>query len=113
MDLGIRGRKAIVCSASEGLGRACALALAREGVDVVMNARRTVVLDSAVEEIRRLTGVAVTAVSGDITTEEVRAKVLAACPDPDILINNAGGPPPGDFHEWGRDDWVRALEPTC
>jgi 3-oxoacyl-[acyl-carrier protein] reductase len=110
MDLGIRGRKAIVCAASEGLGRACALALAREGVDLVINARRPDVLEATAGEIRRETGAAVTAVVGDITTEEGRAKVLAACPEPDILVNNAGGPPPGDFHHWVHDDWLRAIE---
>jgi 3-oxoacyl-[acyl-carrier protein] reductase len=110
MDLGIRGRKAIVCAASEGLGRACALALAREGVDLVINARRPDVLESTAEQIRRATGAAVTVVPGDVTTEEGRARVLAACPEPDILVNNAGGPPPGDFRDWGRDDWLRALE---
>jgi 3-oxoacyl-[acyl-carrier protein] reductase len=110
MDLGIRGRTAIVCAASEGLGRACALALAREGVDLVMNARRPDVLEATAEAIRGKTGAAVTAVPGDITTEEGRARVLAACPEPDILINNAGGPPPGDFRDWGRDDWLRAVE---
>jgi 3-oxoacyl-[acyl-carrier protein] reductase len=110
MDLGIRGRKAIVCAASEGLGKACALALAREGVDVVTNARRPDVLAAASDAIRRETGVAVTAVPGDITTEAGRAAVLAACPEPDILVNNAGGPPPGDFRDWGRDEWSRAVE---
>jgi 3-oxoacyl-[acyl-carrier protein] reductase len=110
MDLGIRGRKAIVCAASEGLGRACALSLAREGVDIVINARRPDVLEATAGEIRRETGAAVTAVIGDIATEEGRAKVLAACPEPDILVNNAGGPPPGDFRDWGRDDWLRAVE---
>jgi 3-oxoacyl-[acyl-carrier protein] reductase len=110
MELGIRGRKAIVCAASEGLGRACALALAREGVDLVLNARRPEVLEATAAEIRRATGVAVTAVPGDITTEEGRARVLAACPDPDILVNNAGGPPPGDFRDRGRDEWLRALD---
>jgi 3-oxoacyl-[acyl-carrier protein] reductase len=110
MDLGIRGRKAIVCAASEGLGRACALALAREGVDLVLNARRPEVLEATATEIRHGTGVVVTAVPGDITTEETRARVLAACPDPDILINNAGGPPPGDVRDLGRDDWLRALD---
>jgi 3-oxoacyl-[acyl-carrier protein] reductase len=110
VDLGIRGRKAIVCAASAGLGRACALALAREGVDLVMNARRPEVLEAAAEEVRRATGVTVTAVPGDITTEEGRGRVLAACPEPDILVNNAGGPPPGDFRDRGRDDWLRALE---
>jgi 3-oxoacyl-[acyl-carrier protein] reductase len=110
MDLGIRGRKAIVCAASTGLGRACSLALAREGVDLVINARRPEVLEATAADIRRETGVAVTAVPCDITTEEGRAKVLAACPEPDILVNNAGGPPPGDFRDWGHDDWLRAVE---
>jgi 3-oxoacyl-[acyl-carrier protein] reductase len=110
VDLGIRGRKAIVCAASEGLGRACALALAREGVDLVMNARRPDVLGATAEEIRRETGAAVMAVPADISTEEGRARVLDACPEPDILVNNAGGPPPGGFRDWGRDEWLRALE---
>jgi 3-oxoacyl-[acyl-carrier protein] reductase len=86
------------------------LALAREGVDLVMNARRRDVLESAAEQIRRDTGVAVSAVAGDIASEEGRARVLAACPEPDILVNNAGGPPPGDFREVSHDDWLRALE---
>src|SRR6516162_5248026 len=102
MDLGIRGRKAIVCAASEGLGRACVLALAREGVELVINARRPDVLEATAEEVRRQTGAAVTAVPGDIATEEARARALAACPEPDILVNNAGGPPPGDFRDLGR-----------
>jgi 3-oxoacyl-[acyl-carrier protein] reductase len=110
MDLGIRGRKAIVCAASEGLGRACALALAHEGVELVINARRPDVLEATAEEVRRETGSAATAVPGDITSGEGRARVLAACPEPDILVNNAGGPPPGDFRDWGRDDWLRALD---
>jgi 3-oxoacyl-[acyl-carrier protein] reductase len=93
MDLGIRGCKAIVCAASEGLGRACALAVAGEGVDLVINARRADVLEATAEEVRRETGVAVLAVPGDITSEEGRSRVLAACPEPDILVNNAGGPP--------------------
>jgi 3-oxoacyl-[acyl-carrier protein] reductase len=110
MDLGIRNRKAIVCAASEGLGRACALALGHEGVHLVMNARRPEVLAAAAEEIRRETGAAVITVAADITTAEGRASVLSACPDPDILVNNAGGPPPGDFRDPGRDEWLRALE---
>jgi 3-oxoacyl-[acyl-carrier protein] reductase len=110
MDLGIRGRKAIVCAASEGLGKACSVALAREGVDLVINARRPDVLEVTAEAVRRETGATVTAVPGDITTEEGRARVLAACPEPDILINNAGGPPPGDFRDWGCDEWLRAIE---
>jgi 3-oxoacyl-[acyl-carrier protein] reductase len=110
MDLGIRGRKAIVCAASKGLGRACAMSLARDGVDLVITARTKEALEATAEEIRRATGVKVTAVPGDIATEEGRAAALAACPNPDILVNNAGGPPRGDFREWGRDDWVRAID---
>jgi 3-oxoacyl-[acyl-carrier protein] reductase len=110
MDLGIRDRKAIVCAASQGLGRACALALAREGVDLVMNARRADVLETAAQEIRHETGAAVLAVAADIGTEKGRASVLDACPDPDILVNNAGGPPAGDFRDWGHDDWVSAVD---
>jgi len=110
MDLGIRGRKAIVCAASRGLGRACAAALAREGVDVVINARDAATLDATAEEIRRATGVRMTAVAGDVTTDEGRGRLLAACPEPDILVNNAGGPPPGDFRDWDRDAWLRAID---
>jgi Short-chain dehydrogenases of various substrate specificities len=91
MDYGIRGRRAIVCAASEGLGRGCALALAREGVDLVINARRQALLDDTAAAIRAETGVCVVAVAADITTAEGRAAVLAACPSPDILVNNAGG----------------------
>lgn len=110
MDLGIAGRRAIVCAASKGLGRACAFALAREGVHVTLTARNADVLEATAEEIRKATGVAVTTAAGDISTEEGRAAALAACPEPDILINNAGGPPPGDFHDWDREDWIRALD---
>ena len=110
MDLGIEGRKAIVCAASKGLGKACALSLAREGVDVTINARTAATLDAAAAEIRADSGVTVTAVAGDITTAEGRARVLEACPEPDILVNNAGGPPPGDFRDWTREDWIAALE---
>ena len=110
MDLGIKGRKAIVCAASKGLGRACAFSLAREGVDVVITARTADVLERTAEELRKATGVRVTAVAGDITTEAGRKAALEACPEPDILVNNAGGPPPGDFREWDRDTWIRALD---
>ena len=110
MDLGIRGRKAIVCAASAGLGRACALALAREGVELVINARQKDTLEATAEDIRRETGVSVTAIPGDIATKEGRDKVLFACPEPDILVNNAGGPPMGDFRSWDRDNWSSALE---
>lgn len=110
MDLGIAGRRAIVCAASKGLGKACALALAREEVAVTITARGRDLLEAAAEEIRKETGATVTTAVGDIATEEGRAAALAACPEPDILVNNAGGPPPGDFRDWDRDDWVRAVE---
>ncbi|MBV9777390.1 MAG: SDR family oxidoreductase [Acetobacteraceae bacterium] len=110
MDLGIKGRKAIVCAASKGLGKACALSLAREGVDLVITARTAETLEATAEEIRRVTGARVTAVPGDISTEAGRAAALAACRAPDILVNNAGGPPPGDFRDWDRDAWIRAID---
>jgi 3-oxoacyl-[acyl-carrier protein] reductase len=110
MDLGLKGRTALVCAASKGLGRACAVALAREGVDVTITARTADVLERTAAEIRAETGARVTAVAGDITTEQGRADALAACPAPDILVNNAGGPPPGDFRAWDRDAWIRALD---
>ena len=110
MDTGLNGRTALVCAASKGLGRACAMALAREGVEVTITARGAEALELAAQEIRDQTGAIVTVVAGDITTEAGRAAALAACPSPDILVNNAGGPPPGDFREWERDDWVRALD---
>jgi len=110
MDLGIAGKKAIVCAASKGLGKGCALALAQEGVDLVITARSSGPLETTAEEIRRATGATVTAVAGDIATEEGRAAALDACPNPDILVNNAGGPPPGDFRDWDRDDWIKALD---
>ena len=110
MDLGIKGRRAIVCASSKGLGRACALALAREGVELVITARTAGALERTAEDIRRATGVRVTPVAGDITTDQGRAAAIAACPEPDILVNNAGGPPPGDFRNWSREDWIRALD---
>ena len=110
MDVGLKGRRAIVCAASKGLGRACAMALAREGVDVVITARTLETLEATAAEIRAATGVTVTAVAGDITTAAGQAAALAACPEPDILVNNAGGPPPGDFRDWAREDWIRALD---
>ena len=110
MDTGLKGKKAIICAASKGLGRACAMALAREGVDIVITARTQSTLEATAAEIRAATGVSVTAVAGDITTEAGRAATLAACPEPDILVNNAGGPPAGDFRDWDRDDWIKALD---
>ena len=110
MDMGINGKRALVCAASKGLGRACAMALAREGVEVTITARGAEVLERTAAEIRSATGAKVTVVVGDIATEAGRAAALAACPDPDILVNNAGGPPPGDFRNWERADWIRALD---
>jgi len=110
MDLGIRGRKAIVCAGSKGLGKGCAMALAREGVEVTIIARTQATLDQTAAEIRAETGSVVHTVSADITTPEGRAAALAACPQPDILVNNAGGPPPGDFREFDRDTWIKALD---
>ncbi len=110
MDLGIKGRKAIVCAASRGLGRACALSLASNGADVTIVARTPGPLEQAAGEIRAATGATVTAVAADITTPDGRDLTLAACPQPDILVNNAGGPPPGDFRDWSREDWIKALD---
>lgn len=110
MDLGIRGKKALLSGASRGLGRACAMALATEGVDVTIVARTPGPLEKTAAEIRAATGVTVTPVQGDITTKEGRSAALAACPAPDILVNNADGPAPGDFREWTRDDWIAALD---
>src|SRR5581483_8086049 len=107
MDLGIRGKTALVCAASKGLGKGCAASLAREGVNLVITARGAEALEATAEEIRKRYGVKVTAVAGDITTEAGRAAALKACPSPDILVNNAGGPPPGDFRQWDRDTWVK------
>ena len=110
MDLGIAGRRAIVCGGSKGLGRGCAVALAREGVHVWLVARSQEALVQSAREITRETGAAVETVCGDVASEEGRSAILAACPNPDILVNNAGGPPPGDFRSWSREDWIRALD---
>ena len=110
MDLGIKGRTAIVCAASKGLGRGCAFALAREGVNLVISARGAEALERTAAEIRAATGVSVTTVQGDVTTEAGRAALLAAGPGPDILITNAGGPPQGEFSQFELDDWRRAIE---
>src|SRR5689334_9372870 len=102
MDLGIRGRTALVCAASKGLGKGCAAALAREGVNLVVVARGREALEATAAELRGRHGVEVAAVAADVTSEAGRAAALAACPAPDILVNNAGGPPPGDFRDWDR-----------
>jgi 3-oxoacyl-[acyl-carrier protein] reductase len=110
MDLGIAGRRAIVCASSKGLGRACALALAREGVALTMNARGVEALEDAARSIRVATGAKVATVVGDVTDVGVREALLHACPEPDILVTNAGGPPRGDGRAFGREDWVAALD---
>ena len=110
MDLGIRGRRALVFGGSRGMGRACARQLSLEGAHVVIAARTKATLDVAAREISTETGLEVVAVVADITAETGRAAALAACPAPDILINNADGPLPGDFREWSRDDWIAALD---
>jgi 3-oxoacyl-[acyl-carrier protein] reductase len=113
MDLGIQGKSALVCGASKGLGRGCAEALAAAGVHVTLVARTAATLEQAAREIRQsagATGGTVATVACDITTEEGRRQALAACPQPDILVTNAGGPPPGDFRNWSRDDWIAALD---
>lgn len=110
MDLGISGKKALVCAASRGLGLACATALAQAGCQVVMVARRPDVLAQAADDVRLASGAQVIAVAADITTPAGRAAALAALPEPDILVNNAGGPPPGDFRDWDRDAWIKALD---
>ncbi|MCE2517739.1 MAG: SDR family oxidoreductase [Alphaproteobacteria bacterium] len=110
MDLGIKGRKAIVCASSKGLGLGCAEELAANGVDLVMNARTADVLNASADRLRETYGVKVTAVATDITTVDGRAEVLAAAEGTvDILVNNAGGPPPGDFRDWEMDDWNAAI----
>jgi 3-oxoacyl-[acyl-carrier protein] reductase len=109
MELGIRGRTALVCAASKGLGKGCAMSLAREGVNLVITARGGEALEATADEIRKASGARVTAVAGDITTPEGREGALKACASPDILVTNAGGPPPGDFREWDRDTWMKAL----
>ncbi|MBW6496453.1 MAG: SDR family oxidoreductase [Burkholderiaceae bacterium] len=110
MDFGIRGRWALVCASSKGLGYGCARALAGEGVNLVINARSVDVLEQAAERLRAEAGVEVRAVACDITTEDGRAQALAAAPQIDILVNNAGGPPPGDFRNFTRDDWIKAID---
>lgn len=110
MDLGIRGRKAIVCAGSKGLGRGCAMALAQAGVDIVLNARGADTLAATANEIMAATGVTVTPVAADITTPEGRAAVLGEAGEVDILVTNAGGPPPGNWRDWSRDDFIAALD---
>jgi 3-oxoacyl-[acyl-carrier protein] reductase len=110
MDLEIAGKWALVCAASKGLGKGCAKALVREGVNVVITARGAEALEATAAELRALGRGEVRAVAGDITSAEGRTAALAACPQIDILVNNAGGPPPGDFRDWDRQAWINALD---
>ena len=110
MDLGISGKRALVCASSKGLGRGCAEALAAAGCDLVMNARGAEALEATAEAIRATHGVSVTTVAADVTSEEGRASLLEAAGEIDVLVTNAGGPPPGMWHDWGRDEFIAALE---
>jgi 3-oxoacyl-[acyl-carrier protein] reductase len=110
MDLGIAGRTAIVCGSSKGLGLACATALAEAGVEVLLNGRSADSLAAAAEMLATRINRPVTSVAADITTEDGRARLLAACPKPDILVNNAAGPAPGLFEDWGEAEWHAAVQ---
>jgi len=110
MDLGIRGKRALVCASSKGLGRGCAEALAEAGVDLVMNARGAEALEETAQAIRDRWQVSVTTVAADIVSEDGRARVLEEAGDVDILVTNAGGPPPGMWSDWGREDFIKALD---
>lgn len=110
MNLGIEEKNAIICASSRGLGKACALSLAREGVNVTINGRTAADLNAAAEEIRAVGGGKVSTIQADINTEEGRATLLNACPAADILVNNNEGPPPGRFSDWDHDDYLKALE---
>ena len=114
MDLGIAGKKALVCASSKGLGKGCALALAEAGVDLVLNARGAEALEQTAEEIRSRFQVNVTAVAADITNDEGRAAVLDSAGHIYIFVTNAGGPPPGLWSDWDRDDFIAAIDvPIC
>lgn len=110
MDFGLRGKRALVCASSKGLGRGCAEALAEEGVELILNARTEEALEATAEHIRQQYGVSVITVAADITSEAGREKVLAASADVDILVTNAGGPPPGMWTDWDRDSFIEALD---
>jgi len=110
MDLGIKGRKALVCASTQGLGLACATSLANEGCEVWINGRHAGKVQQAAALLAQQTGAIVHGVAADITTEEGRAALMAACPAPDILINNNAGPSPGKLADWAHDAWIEALE---
>ena len=109
MELGLKGKKAIVCASSRGLGRGCALALAKEGVSLVINGVDQERILRTADEIAKRTSVEVTPIAADLDDPEGRAALLDACPDPDILINYNGGPPPGNFRDWGKEEWDAGL----
>ena len=110
MDLGIAGKRAVVCASSKGLGLGCAEALAEAGVHLVMNARGSEALEASAETIRAAHGVDVVTVAADVTTADGQGALIEAAGDADILVNNAGGPPPGMWHDWDRDDFIKALD---
>lgn len=110
MELGIKGKRALICASSKGLGLGCARALAADGVDLVMNARGVEALENAAQDIRDTFGVSVTTVACDVSTPDGQAKLIAAAEGVDILVNNAGGPPPGMWTDWERDDFIAALD---
>ena len=110
MDLGIRGRRAVVCASSKGLGRGCAEALAAAGCDLVVNARGAEALEATAAAIREAHGVSVEAVAADVATPEGQRAVIEAAGPVDILVTNAGGPPPGMWSDWGREDFIAALD---
>ena len=109
MDLGIAGRTAIICASSRGLGRACAIALAESGCSVIINGRNEEKLAATADEIREKTGVQVTTIAGDVSSRDIQDKILAACPAPDILVNNNGGPPPNDFRKLDRSSILEGV----
>ena len=110
MDLGIKGKKAIVCASSKGLGKACASSLVQEGVDVIINSRNEIDLKEIQTELSLLKAGKVDYVVADLNTEQGRDNLISSCPEADILINNNGGPPPGNFLEMEKDQWLEALE---
>lgn len=111
MNLGLQGKTALICASSKGLGKACAMSLADEGVHVTITGRDPVILEATANAIRANSPmVIVKAVAADLTTAQGRALILSACPAPDILVTNNGGPPPGDFRNWSREDWIAALD---
>jgi 3-oxoacyl-[acyl-carrier protein] reductase len=110
VDLGITGRRAIVCASSRGLGLACAESLAKEGCNVVLNGRDPARLDAAWRAITSRTGATVATAAADLNTAEGRALLVAACPDADILVNNNAGPPPGALADWDHAAWLTAIE---